>query len=598
MSKDSLLQTALEAVENKSNAELKENDLPISVAQFFLTKKCPQFLKDELSKDEDRLVKIGRSIIALFRSSSGDSITHESSESQVKLEKTLQLIVDECNDLMEIHAKNLRVPTVRFGKTNIEIPVVTMGCMRFQQSWNRHPKQMVNGMDDVLDENQENLKNILRYAGKVGANHIETARMYGSSEMQLGVALQELFESGEFKREDFIVQTKVPCKGTVKEFRDLLETSFKMLQLDYFDLTTFHGLNTEPELAFVTKHAPKGEGNDDETCECLMDVIKEYMAAGKIKHVGFTSHGRTPLIREAVETNMFEYANIHFHYLGGSYTTTGEGEFAGNLENVRLMKQKDMGIFAISPFDKGGRVYVPSRRVRDLTLPDMEPINFAALWLWMHHKLDETAPVHTITCGVARPSDFDQPVVTSIKALAPENADGTLEKLKAVIQRLEKSLEDAVGKDFRDTWHKGMRNGYENMCGSQLGCIAWYAIIIKAFGLVGYVKDRYSQMEAFMDKWDPEKSNEENIESLLALGWGWMPGTSYRPGVDYSNDLKDCPEENRAKILESFEFVHKIAHKGSNFDLPLEWQDAYDMRPWTAWCERPPPPQEEKKSEE
>jgi len=454
---------------------------------------------------------------------------------------------------------------------------------------------MVNSMDDVETNNQNNLKEILRHAIKFGMNHIETARMYGSSEMQLGNAIKELIENGEVKREDLIMQTKIGCMDTIKKFREALELSFKMLQMDYFDLTTFHGLNTEPEYKRVFEYCESGDESGEEKCKCLLDVAKEYLAAGKIKHIGFTSHGRTSLIRKTIETNAFSYANIHYHYFGGSYTTTGEGIYGGNLENVRLCHEKDMGMFIISPFDKGGRLYAPSIGLRDITLPEMEPLNFGASWFWLHNKLDEAAPIHTITCGVARPSDFDQPMVVAIKDLAAENKSQTLQKVKTILEKCEKAKEKAVGKEFLQTWHHGLLNGYHNTHGAQLGYITWCSIIIKAFGMVGYSKERYANMEDHLEKWEFDKSLDENIAKTDGL-WGWVPGCSIKPGTDYSLDLKDCPAENRAKILESIEFAHKCLSKHeSPKDLPIECEEAYDMRPWTAWCELPPPkdPKEE-----
>jgi predicted aldo/keto reductase-like oxidoreductase len=45
---------------------------------------------------------------------------------------------------------------------------------------------------------------------------------------------------------------------------------------------------------------------------CL-EVIREYQAKGKIRHVGFSTHGRTSTIVEAIETGVFDYVNLHYH---------------------------------------------------------------------------------------------------------------------------------------------------------------------------------------------------------------------------------------------------------------------------------------------
>lgn len=59
--------------------------------------------------------------------------------------------------------------------------------------------------------------------------HVETAKGYGSSQLQLGFALKKLFDSGEVKRDDIIIQTKggVSSSMTGKRVSKLahLETS-------------------------------------------------------------------------------------------------------------------------------------------------------------------------------------------------------------------------------------------------------------------------------------------------------------------------------------------------------------------------------------
>src|SRR3954469_24615485 len=94
----------------------------------------------------------------------------------------------------------------RFGRTEIQMPVFSCGGMRYQQSW-----------DDVAPEvveksGQANVEAVIHRALELGINHIETARGYGSSEMQLGWILPQL------PREKLIVQTKVAPFATAKEF--------------------------------------------------------------------------------------------------------------------------------------------------------------------------------------------------------------------------------------------------------------------------------------------------------------------------------------------------------------------------------------------
>ena len=58
----------------------------------------------------------------------------------------------------------------------------------------------------LKSKSQEQLKELIRLSLKLGINHFETARMYGTSEMQFADALFEMISNGEIKRDDFILQ--------------------------------------------------------------------------------------------------------------------------------------------------------------------------------------------------------------------------------------------------------------------------------------------------------------------------------------------------------------------------------------------------------
>src|SRR5437016_6617717 len=71
----------------------------------------------------------------------------------------------------------------RFGRTELAMPVFSCGGMRYQFKWQDVDPR------DVPRENQANLEATIHRAVELGINHIETARGYGSSEMQLGNVL-------------------------------------------------------------------------------------------------------------------------------------------------------------------------------------------------------------------------------------------------------------------------------------------------------------------------------------------------------------------------------------------------------------------------
>ena len=108
----------------------------------------------------------------------------------------------------------MNIPCRRFGRTNIDMPVLSLGGMRFQKSW----KELDIG--EINEFEQNNVQSILDHAIKYGLDHIETARYYGTSELQLGVAFKNI---DHFPR---IIQTKVPPNENPKIFEEELKKKF------------------------------------------------------------------------------------------------------------------------------------------------------------------------------------------------------------------------------------------------------------------------------------------------------------------------------------------------------------------------------------
>src|SRR5881409_3778410 len=105
----------------------------------------------------------------------------------------------------------------RFGRTELQMPVISCGGMRYQFKW-----QDVDP-NEVPRQNQENLESIIRHAVELGINHFETARGYGSSEMQLGNILPAL------PRDRIIVQTKIAPAASARQFLKTFDRSTEYL---------------------------------------------------------------------------------------------------------------------------------------------------------------------------------------------------------------------------------------------------------------------------------------------------------------------------------------------------------------------------------
>jgi len=135
------------------------------------------------------------------------------------------------------------VPTRRFGRTELDMPVFSTGGMRYQHSWNDEDA------GGITDDGQRNLEATIERSLELGINHIETARGYGTSEVQLGRILPQL------PRDELIIQTKVGPKKTKREFKKVFNTSMGNLKLDYVDLLAVHGINDRETLQWSLDHS-------------------------------------------------------------------------------------------------------------------------------------------------------------------------------------------------------------------------------------------------------------------------------------------------------------------------------------------------------
>ncbi len=332
----------------------------------------------------------------------------------------------------------------RFGRTELQMPVFSCGGMRYQFKWQDVPAWQ------IPKDNQRNLEATIRRSIEVGINHIETARGYGTSEIQLGRILPT------FPREQMIVQTKIIPQSDSKEFRRIFDNSLANLKLDYVDLLGLHGINT-PELLHDSVR-PGG---------CL-DVARKLQAQGKVRFIGFSTHGPTDVIVKTIETNQFDYVNLHWYYINQV-----------NWPAIEAARRHDMGIFIISPSDKGGMLYKPPQKLVELCAP-VSPMVFNDLFCLSHPQ------VHTLSVGASRPTDFDE----HLKAV--ELLDKASEILPPILVRLEEQAIATLTEDWVKTWNIGLPKPEETPGGMNIPVILWLRNLALAYDMVDYAKMRYN----------------------------------------------------------------------------------------------------------
>jgi uncharacterized protein len=367
----------------------------------------------------------------------------------------------------------------RFGRTELKMPVFSCGGMRYQHKWQDIP------MSEIPDENQLNLKATISRSLEVGITHIETARFYGSSEVQLGQILPKL------NRKDFIFQTKVAPVADPQEFRQTFELCLSRLNLEYVDLLGLHGINDLTTFDYSIRSGG------------CWDVAKQLQAEGKVRSIGFSTHGPTDIIVKAIETDKFDYVNLHWYYINQT-----------NWAAVEAATRHDIGVFIISPTNKGGLLNQPSAKLVELCQP-LSPIVFNNLFCLSHPQ------IHTLSVGAAKPSDFDEHLKT-LPLLAR-----AAELLPPIIDRLERAATEKLGAEWVNTWKQGLPAHTDTPGDINMHTILWLRNLAIAYDMVEYGKMRYN---------------------LLENGGHWFPGSkaSNVKDLDFSDCLVNSP--HAAKI--------------------------------------------------
>jgi len=235
----------------------------------------------------------------------------------------------------------------RFGRTEQELSVFTLGTMRW------------------LGQSDAEVDRILATAQEVGINHLETAPAYGEAEAQLGRVLGS-------RRPQFLITSKF-LPGTA-DLEGKLHRTLTALRTDYLDLCAWHGINLPEHLTWVV--------------ETGMPILTQLQAQGKVRFIGFSTHGPLDLILTAIHTGLFSFVNLHYHYFQPR-----------NAPAVAAAQRADLGVLIISPADKGGQLYQPSETLRNLCAP-WDPLHFAYQFLLSH------SAIHTLSLGADHPSQI------------------------------------------------------------------------------------------------------------------------------------------------------------------------------------------------
>ncbi len=193
---------------------------------------------------------------------------------------------------------------IRLGKTNLMVSKLGFGGIPIQRL----------SEDDAVA--------VVRRCLDLGITFIDTANGYTTSEERIGKAIAG-------RQEKPILATKSGAR-TREGVESHLKLSLERLGVETIDLYQFHGINDSRSLEMVLD--PKGP----------MGVVEEAKKAGRVKHIGITSHSMD-VAKEAVRTDQFESLMFPFNFI-----TCEPAD-----ELLPLCRKHDVGFIAMKPLAGG-----------------------------------------------------------------------------------------------------------------------------------------------------------------------------------------------------------------------------------------------------
>lgn len=222
--------------------------------------------------------------------------------------------------------------------------------------------------------NAAQMEAVLRAALEAGINHLETAPAYGPAERFLGRALSRLQAEGQEPEGGWLITSKVLPGCDLESGQHQLLAIVDRLGVAQLSHLAVHGLNRPEHLAW----ALEGDG---------AALLAWAQDSGLAVAVGFTSHGSTTLIEQALTSGRFSFCGLHVHLLDRTRLALAKAALADGI-----------GVLAISPADKGGRLYDPPLQLQADCAP-FHPLELAYRFL-----LEQG--ISTLSLGAEQPSDL------------------------------------------------------------------------------------------------------------------------------------------------------------------------------------------------
>lgn len=207
---------------------------------------------------------------------------------------------------------------------DLKLSALGLGAMRLP---------VINSDDHNINEDET--KKMVAYAMEQGINYYDTAWGYhgGQSEIVMGKVLKN------YPRNSFYLATKFPGYdlSNMPKVKEIFEEQLEKCQVEYFDFYLFHNVCEMNIDAYVDEKYG------------IFDYLWKQKELGKIKHLGFSTHGDLTTMKLFLEAygDKMEFCQIQLNYL--------DYLFQDAKAKIALLHEYHIPVWVMEPL-RGGRL--------------------------------------------------------------------------------------------------------------------------------------------------------------------------------------------------------------------------------------------------
>lgn len=189
--------------------------------------------------------------------------------------------------------------------------------------------------EDSADINEQATAEMVDYALKNGINYFDTAYGYhgGQSEVVIGRILNK------YPRDSYYIATKFPGfdMDKVSRVEEIFEEQLAKTGMEYFDFYLFHNVCERNIDWFMDEKFG------------VFNYLVEQKRNGRIKHLGFSSHGSYDTVKRFLEAygSELEFCQLQINYI--------DWDFQDAKRRVELLREYNIPVWVMEPL-RGGKL--------------------------------------------------------------------------------------------------------------------------------------------------------------------------------------------------------------------------------------------------